>query len=571
MNECIIPIPVPDPLATAWLEDNDAGNAERLVILAGSELRWVDNKFWVAFDGQRWSESDGEQRARRLALSVAQHVSREVAALGELIGDPASPDRAALAKRFGDWCTPERAADRLVRLSKHAVRSGDAGKTDGMLKQAKANEAFHARSCDFDSDPLAFNVENGTLFFRPAGDRHPVGAKVIRRVGEWVVLFREGHERGDMLRQLAGVAFDPDATCPQWTDRLVLLQPDEELRVAMPLIYGQSLTGLTDGEEFYTHQGQGRDGKSKTHEVLAAVFGDYYRHAGVKTWLAASFQKSGSEHRSDLVRLAGDVRFIVSEEPPKNCMWDSELMKQWTGGGFITARGANDKTEITYKPRAKIHVECNKLPAPPADDRGWWDRQYIAPWPVYVPGLPGGAEPGTAVVARLLTEGSGILNWLIDGCLAWLAVRKAPRPARVEAAVASAKSSQSPIAEFFASRCDFSDRSQKTYASVLYSAFKEWCAAQGNDKPPSQRRFGDELTDRQVYIEYDRKKLVMRVGVRLLGADDLLAGEGPDERGSPAEGSGMAPKAPARDPGGSDWPEQAPFDDLGDDPLGGWR
>lgn len=528
MTDSMIPVPVDDPLELAWCECNDSGNARRFAALSGGLVKWVDDKAWVAFDGQRWWEREGGFRARALAHEVARHINTEVTALAELVGDPDRPNTAALTARYGEWCTPERALDRIDALRKWAVRSGNAAQTDAMLKQAKDMAELRAWNEAFDVDPLAFNVANGTLRFVQV-PRGTVPKDYPHRVfgdGElvWIAQFREGHEPFDYLRQMAGVAYDPGAECPMWTARFELLQPDAEVRAVLPPLYGQCLTGLTDGEEFYTHQGEGRDGKSKTHDVLARLFGDYYRHVGVKTWLAASFQKSGAEHRRDLVDLAGDVRFIISEEPPVGSTWDSELLKQWTGGGSITAFGAGAKDATVYKPRGKVNAECNKLPRAPSDDRGWWDRQCIIPWPVYVPGLPGGAEPAAALVARLMTEGPGILNWLIDGCLEWLVLRKVPRAARMADAVSSARSGSSPIAEWLAEECSREDKSHREGATVLYNAFKAWCERQGLEKVPSQKSFGTGLTDRQIYVDKDGKGLKLRVGIKLLSSDPLLRG-----------------------------------------------
>src|SRR5205085_1968673 len=112
----LIPIPVEDPLRLAWFECNDYGNARRLEALAGGLLKWVDDKYWAAFDGQRWSEREGSYRARAIAHQVAGHIHDEAAALGQLIGPIDKPNEAALKDRFGEWCTGERAHDRLKAL-----------------------------------------------------------------------------------------------------------------------------------------------------------------------------------------------------------------------------------------------------------------------------------------------------------------------------------------------------------------------------------------------------------------------------------------------------------------------
>lgn len=513
MSNSAIPVTVDDPLQLAWFECNDYGNGRRLEVLAAGLLKWVDDKAWVAFDGRRWSEREGGYRARALAHQVAAHIHDEAAALGALIDNPKSPDERALHDRFGSWCSGEIALDRLSMLHKHAIKSGNAAQTAAMLTQARDMAGMRAWSEEFDCDPLVYNCQNGT-------------GRFALRDGVWRWEFRDGHEPAEMLRQISEFVYDSDATCPQWIARLEQVQPDTEQRGILPMLYGQTLTGLMDGEEFYTHQGEGGDGKSKTHEVLAKGHGDYYRHSPVKTWLSASFQKSGSEHRSDLVRLSGDIRFITSEEPPKNSTWDSEILKQWTGGGNITARGSGATTEITYKPRGKLNIEVNKLPSAPSDDRGWWRRQVIISWPVDTSTLPGGAEAPAELIARLSTEMSGIFNWLIAGACEWLSVRKIPKVSVMEAAIASARAGTSPIGEWLAERCDRSDKSAVELASRLYGDFKAWCEANGLDKVPTQTAFGRGLTDRQIYVGKDRTGKVTRKGVHLKDGAPLLGGGG---------------------------------------------
>jgi putative DNA primase/helicase len=265
----LIPVPVDDPLQLAWYECNDFGNARRLEVLAKGLLKWVDDKFWVAFDGQRWSEREGSYRARAVAHEVAGHIHDEAAALGELIGSVEKPNEAALKRRYGEWCTGDRAMDRLKALHGHAVKSGNAAQTAAMLMQARGLPSMRCWSENFDQDPLAYNVQNGTIRFRP------------KEGGGWGVQFQAGHDPANMLMQIANVAYDPAAACPQWRERLELVQPDPDQRAVFGRMYGQTLTGLTDSEEFYVHKGRGGDGKSKTHEVMAEIHGDYYRHAAV--------------------------------------------------------------------------------------------------------------------------------------------------------------------------------------------------------------------------------------------------------------------------------------------------
>ncbi|MEO5586078.1 MAG: phage/plasmid primase, P4 family [Novosphingobium sp.] len=558
MTDALIPVPVDDPLRLAWFECNDFGNGRRLVELSRGLLKWVDDKFWVAFDGQRWSEREGGYRARALAHEVAQHIHDEAAALGALVGDPKSPNAQGLIERFGDWCSPQLATDRLTMLHKHAIKSGNAAQTAAMLTQAKDMGPMRAWSEDFDVDTLTYNVANGTLRFRKQDG------------GRWGVVFQEGHEPTDMLMQIANVDYDPAATCPMWTDRLALVQPDDGQRAIFPRMYGQTLTGLTDCEEFYVHKGRGGDGKTKTHEIIAEIHGDYYRHSPVKTFLQASFQKSGSEHRSDLVRLKGDYRMILTDEPPPRVTWDGETLKQFTGGGTITARGSGAVTEITFKPRGKLFVEVNPLPNMPGDDKGFRRRFRLVLWPVDLARIEGGFEPPEQLRQRLLTEKSGILNWMIAGCLDWLGDRRVPVPDIETEALVDFWAQSSPFGEWIDEACDLTDREATESPGVLLTAFKAWMVAAGQEEEAVKKwnptKFGRELTQRQIISVKNRIGNKVRRGIKLRAADPLLR----DHDGASGAERNAGPAKPAAAADDLGWPADEDFgDDLGGDPLGG--
>ena len=565
MTESMIPIPVDDPLQLAWYECNDFGNGRRLAVLAAGLLKWVDDRYWVAFDEQRWSEREGAYRARQLAHQVAQHINEEAVALAELLGDPDRPDVAALRARW-DWCTPDLAIARLEALRKWAVRSGNSTQTDAMLKQAKDMPEMRAWSEEFDVDPLCYNVQNGTLRFVqveraavPAKYPHPVfgdGPRV------WIVRFQEGHEPRDMLRQIARWAYDPAALCPQWSTRLELVHPDAEVRAVLPRMYGQTLTGLTDGEEFYVHKGRGGDGKTKTHEIFAHGHGDYYRDTSIKTFLQASFQKSGAEHRSDLVRLAGDIRMVVAPEPPPNSTWDGETIKQVTGGGTVTARGSGEKTEITYKPRWKLFVEVNPTPRMPGDDKGFRRRFRLVQWLVDLNLIPGGYESPAELRERLWGESAGVLNWLIAGALEWLGDRRVPVPERETEALADFWATGNPLGEWLDEECDLTDRDALTGSTVLWTAFKAWMERSEIEEEARKKwnptRFGRELSQRQIVGKKDRKGNKVRTGIRLRGADPLLGGN----EGAPPASAQQRSAEPTGDLGGPDGGSWADDDDV---------
>lgn len=527
----------PDPLRTAWLDTSDFGNGKRVVLLAQGKLLWIEElQAWAHYDGRRWAVERGNIEAQRTAHRVIEHIDEEVTALLEL-GD----DARVIKDRLGDWATPDIVSKRVETLRGHAVRSGSAGMTAGMLKQARS--ALVASIDDFDRDPLVYNVLNWTLRF-------------VRGEKGWAVKATP-HEPGDMLMQVANVDYDPDATCPTWTKRLALLTPDAEQLAAFRLLYGYTLTGLTSDQAFYVHQGKGGDGKSATHMALSDLHGDYYRHAGIKTFLQGK-DGGGSEHRSDLVRLKGDVRFITSDEPKARSVWDGEILKQITGSN-VTARGAHERTEVTFRVRGKLHIECNVIPRAPSDDKGFRRRFKLYQHVVSLTDTPDGERPMDDVLAELAAEKPGILNWLIAGACEWLTTRRIPQPKAMESVLADFWADSSPLLEWMAEWCDTSDPDAKESAKALHDHYKQWCEGRGIEQVMNSTAFGRQLRDKQFNVLKDSKGNRWRRGIRLrsegmFGAPAAAAaaagGGGPQADRAP-EPSGPADGIDGDD---TDWP-----------------
>lgn len=522
----------PDPLGLAWFDTSDLGNARRLSALARGKLLWIEEaEAWAHFDGRRWALDGGNREARRWAHRVIEHVDEEAEALADL-----ADDKGKLAERFGAKVTEEIVQDRIKTLRGHAVRSGSAGMTAGMLKQAQALLA--ASEEDFDRDPLAYNTLSHTLRFKQRDD------------GRWYVEARP-HDPGDMIMQLAEVEYDPAATSPFWRERLEMLTPDAEQLAALPILYGYTLTGLTSEQAFYVHQGKGGDGKSVTHQALAELHGDYYRHAGVRTFLQGA-DRGGAEHRSDLVRLRGDIRFVTCDEPKARSIWDGETIKQVTGS-LVTARGSGERTEVTYRPRFKLFVECNKIPSAPSDDRGFRRRFKLFMWKVVLAETKGGEMAIDLVLAKLTAERSGILNWMIEGALIWLETRQVPQPSAMRAVLSEFWASSSPMGEWMDEWCDTSDPGARENPTTLHNHFKDWCEQRGIENILSVTKFGRELTDKQIVGWKDPQGSRWRLGIQLRREGLFNAGGAPP-------GAAAPPAASFPPPGGDEVP-YPPYDD----------
>lgn len=480
----------PDPARMAWYELNDIGNAKRLRDLAEGKLLWVEDH-WRGYDNQRWSAEAGQRLAEKLGSDVARHLPIEAEALADKI---AAMDRAELAD------LPEGHDEHLSALYKWGITSGNMNKIAGMLAAAKV--IMFAQRDAFDADPLALNVQNGTLRLR-------------RIEGQWQARLRP-HDPADLITRIMSVAYDPKAEAPEWAGHMATVLPSAAVRRFFQLCSGYGLTGEITEQCIFLLQGKGGDGKSTTMDVLRQHLGDYGAVAGVESFIAGQ-QRGGGEASPDMARLAGDCRMVSTGEPRVGAALDEARIKTITGGQPLTARELHGKP-FEYVPRFKLWFECNRKPRISGDDDGIWRRVVVIQFPHQ---FKGAADK--RFKDRLLGEGPGILNWLLDGALAWLEAGALVPPGEVQEAIDDYRRASNPFGEWFAEWVDTKDPEQRCLAGDLFDSYKKWCEDQavGDREIMSSTAFGRALGDKQIPKMKGANGRVYRRGVRLRSLDEM--------------------------------------------------
>lgn len=452
---------------------NDLGNAMRLILLAGGEVRKdgrVDSRHsrllfqlgggWVGFNGQYWDRKHGEDLARRLA----HEVSRLIPALWDHLKDRIP------AKEF--W--------------RFANDTGSSGKTTAMLRQA---QSYLTVEIDvFDRDPMAINCLNGTVKMRWTPPAKGVkGAK-----GRFEVRLQP-HEPSDRITRCTTTIYDPRARAKLYRKVARESLADIKERGHFRRIMGYAATGCTHEQAFFLAQGRGRDGKSTLLDAAREVLGSYGIAGTPQTFLEGGIQ-TGSGPSPDLIALSGDVRLAVLSEPPRGSKLNEGRLKAWTSGTPIQARDLNAKP-IEFRPRAKLFWECNAFPVAKGDDDGIWRRIFPVLFRRQVPK----EEVDRTLPARLLEERAGILNWLIWGVGDWCR-RGLDQPETMKAALEDYRKASSPFGDWLSERCFTGEaaKGERELSGDLYASFKAWSEEQGHEKIMSVRAFGDALRDRQV-------------------------------------------------------------------------
>lgn len=141
-------------------------------------------------------------------------------------------------------------------------------------------------------------------------------------------------------------------------DFLSKIIPNKNMLDYLLKILGKSLIGKPDEEFFIFTGANGANGKSTLINLLEKTFGDY--STGIDVSLITNKRTASSSATPDIVRLKGK-RLLTFQEPESNDKLRTGLLKQFTGGDTIIARGLYEDP-VTFKLQATMIMCCNDLP-----------------------------------------------------------------------------------------------------------------------------------------------------------------------------------------------------------------
>jgi len=441
-------------LDCARLPLTDLGNAERFVLRHGDSFLYVPEwddaqgkglKAWLAWDGRRWSRA-----AARMLLARAVHDTvRAIEAEAYAFAGSSEDGEVDVVKGVAVYQSD--------RIRAWAKASQAAGKVNCIA--ALAQPYLQAPLASFDADPMALAVANGTLRFRLDPD------------GGDSVTFTDSHERGDRITRLADVAYDPDATCPQYDRFLAKVQPDPAVQRHLACWGGVGLTGDTSLQKMAFWYGKGRNGKSTLLNAWAHIAGDYAATIPIESFLDQGRLKKGSEASPDLAKLVG-IRMLTTSEGEAGAKIAESLIKTATGEETLTVRELHSgffdlRVEFT------LTMFGNHKPRITGTDDGIWARVVFVPWLVRIPD----AEIDRGLTARLKAEAPGILNRLLDGIRDYLD-NGLVLPDQVAEATAAFRSESDPLGRFLED-CTAYAEGARIQSTELHRLFSAWCLANG--------------------------------------------------------------------------------------------
>ncbi len=438
--------------------DTDAGNAEAFELLFGSEFRFDHTRgLWLVWNGQYWA-TDRTNAADRAALETAR-ARRYVAAIK--IGDSKE------GRTRVDW----------------ALNSESVSRRRALLESAQSVESLATTAADYDSDQFLLNVANGTVELK-------IGA------------FRNA-DPNDLITRTTDICFTSRAQCELWPKFLhdIFREESELIRFVQKAV-GYSLTGDTREQCLFLLYGSGANGKTTFLEILLKLLGTY---ATLTPFTSLLVQRNQASPRNDIARLQG-ARLVKASESPENCALDEAVVKEITGGDKIAARFLFHEF-FDYVPQFKIWVATNHKPVIHGTDDAIWRRIRLIPFTRQFVG----EERDAQMLQKLASELPGILNWAIEGCLAWQA-EGLGTVRIVETATREYRHESDHVGRFLLARCSQGDR-LSCGSDALFQAYKAWCA-EHRVSAETQQRFNSALAERGINKKRRRSGIVY-LGVAL--------------------------------------------------------
>jgi putative DNA primase/helicase len=415
----------------------ELGNAHRLLDEHGDDLKLVyESECWLYWNGMRWVK-DETRRAEWLMTSVMREVHLKA------LDTPSDDVRKATIR----W----------------AMQSESRRVINNSLALAPAAGNLIVKQERLDANPWLFATRNMVIDLRTG---KPTQA-----------------QRSQLITKCAAVDYDPKAKCPRFLAFLEQIIPSRYVREFLQRYFGYALTGDTREQCMTILHGTGSNGKSTLLNAIKSVSGDYATQAATSTWL----QKRDGSIPNDVAALAG-ARLVVSIEFENNARIAASLLKSAVGQDTLKARFLHAEF-FDLVPQFKIAFATNHKPIIDGSDYAMVRRLRLVEFGVQV----AEEQRDKTLPDQLLSEASGILNWLIEGCLSWQA-DGLPIPDEVRKATSEYAHESDDLGQFIDDKCE-KRKDYRVSSSVLQRAYTGWCIDSGT-RPLTASHLKRALSDR---------------------------------------------------------------------------
>jgi putative DNA primase/helicase len=464
-------IPLADrKLLERCLDNEEVGDADLFASLFNDRILFDHSRQRWLFWGEHSWVVDGTSQVHRVLVGQLknQYLSFAAELAKEIQAEAAEPETAILK-------TGKTAKERYAQTLQRAKLLGTVRRVESVLRYAQ--KCMPATGSEWDSDPWLLGVKNGTIDLRTGAWREgqPQDRITLTAPTEWSGLL---------------------AACPRWKRFLMeVFNNDTEMVGFMQRLLGYGILGKNSEHILPILWGpNGRNGKDTLLGTIQFVLGGLAQPVSEDVLLGQGTRSAGAA-QAHLLDLKGK-RIVWVNESEKGAAFNAKQAKNLTGGGTIRARGLYEKEVTAFEQSWLLMLMTNYKPKADGDDGAFWERVVLVPFLmrfVENPQAENERQRDTSLKESLQTEASGILAWMVQGCLEWqekgLMVPEAAKLATTEY-----RRSQSSVKDFVTACCIVEPRAAVS-ASLLYAAYEKWAEAH-HYEVETGTSFGIQMTER---------------------------------------------------------------------------
>ena len=283
---------------------------------------------------------------------------------------------------------------------------------------------------------------------------------------------------------------------------LEMLQKDQSMVDYMARLFGYGITGLTIEDIMPVFWGKGRNGKTTIVETISQVLGSLAAPIQAEMLLDQARARNSAGPSPDIMSLRG-LRIAFASETDQGRRFSLSKIKLLTGSDTLKGRFPHEKYEVDFAPTHKLILLTNNKPEVHDDDFAFWERIHLIPFELsFVDRKPENEFEKPVdknLKEKLLNETSGILAWLVRGCLKWQEIGLKPPPKIIDATMEYRKNED--ILLHWIDECCIKDPTIETPSALLYDSFKDWWDENVSKRVISQKKFGNMMVKK-----FDRYK-----------------------------------------------------------------
>ncbi|MEW6187695.1 MAG: phage/plasmid primase, P4 family [Thermodesulfobacteriota bacterium] len=409
------------------------------------------------------------------------------------------------------------AAQREVWLRLQADKSGNKTRAkthkeneDNLLKRVRALQSLNRKKNVLE---LAKIGTDGLGITGKEWDRDPWLLGCLNGVLELKTGTHRPGRPEDLIKTVASVEWKGlDTPAPNLNEFLSgIFDGNKELADYLQRLLGYSITGHTVEHIFPIFHGVGRNGKGTLFEVLAYVLGPYAGPTEAELILKQKMIRQSGGPTSDIIYLRGK-RLVWISETDEGRRLNAGRVKWLSGGDTLTGRGIYDRDQVNFQPSHKLVLLTNHRPHADASDYALFQRLHLIPFTLSFvddPQKPNERKADKSLLEKLKAESSGVLAWLVRGCLAWQKEGLNP-PEAVKAATKAFQEEEDLIGQFISEKCTLG-LGLEVQAGTLYKTYQEWTEENGLTAISSVK-FGREMRNRFASFK-DRNTFYEGVGL----------------------------------------------------------